>query len=367
MNYFVPPTVITYTKSRQERGEDMITLLNNRKLVIMIIVLLCAGCFHETSSTPSPGGKKSLQDKQATEFAVVPGETIQIHDKNGSQRTATSAPAKGIVFVDELHGYGWGSPENGTSPFMRTSDGGMNWLHERGVPDAKSTASISFLDARIGWMLTSEFAGMQSELRLTADGGRTWEVIAKNLPGLEGSTNTAFFRFFDRQKGLIAVQSDKGVVLLRTQDGGITWLASNRIALPGEGLMTFLSPNEGWLISKRKELATLYHMRDGETWEEAGGISTALAPQAISFADAEHGFMILQSNLVSPEKPWERLLLRTVDGGITWSQHAFPAAFLPADAGVQLNFLTSSIGWLWDAKHVWRSKDGGLSWQMLEP
>lgn len=351
----------------------MIVLMNNRILVVFIILVLCAGCFHETSSTPPPGIKKSLQEKQMAEFRVVLGEAIQIHNDSAPQR---NSPAQSVVFVDELHGYGLSAARNGSASLLQTRDGGINWNPQKGLPGVKTSSTISFLDARIGWMLMSDTAGRKSELRLTSDGGQTWEVIAKDLPGLEESKTTVFFRFFDRQRGLIAAQDEKELVLLRTLDGGITWLASNRITQPGEGTMTFLSLTEGWMIGtslsqssneKRKDIVTLYRMRDGESWEEAGEISTNLLPQAISFADKEHGFMLLQTNLVSPGNQGERMLLRTVDGGKTWSQHAFPDSFLPADAGLQFSFITPSSGWLWNARHVWRTKDGGLSWHMLKP
>ncbi|NOV03234.1 hypothetical protein GC097_24850 [Paenibacillus sp. LMG 31457] len=350
-------------------------MMNNKKLVILIIFVLCAGCFHEKAPTPSPHITRStVKEKRNAVLSMVQGDNIQVQDESAPKR---NIPTKGITFVDELHGYGFTSG-NGETTLMQTGDGGITWKVQKGLAPLTAPSSLSFLDYRTGWVLTKETNGQKSELRLTADGGQTWEVIAQDLPGLEGKNEVAFFRFFNRQTGLIAVRSDKDLILIRTQDGGITWLASNRIPMPGAGVITFLSSKEGWFMGagassssgsneKGKETVVLYHMTDGGTWEEAGKIATSLMPQALTFADASHGFALLQSNRQNPEQEQGRQLLRTSDGGKTWSQHTFPTAFQPLDASLQLSFLTSSSGWLWDARNVWKTKDGGLNWKLLLP
>lgn len=352
----------------------MIALMNNKKLMILFIFVLCAGCFHEKASTPSPRIHSTVKEKRNAELSIVPGVNILIKDDRTSKH---DVPTKAMTFVDELHGFGLTSGSEKAS-LMQTADGGITWKVQKGLTPLMSPSSLSFLNSRIGWVLTNESNGQKSELRLTADGGQTWEVIAQDLPGLEGRKEIAFFRFFDRQTGLIAVRNDKDLMLLRTQDGGITWLASNRIPLPGVGVVTFLSSREGWFLGtgaasssglgeKGKETVALYHMTDGEKWEEAGKISTSLMPVALSFVDAGHGSLLLQSNQQNREEEQVRQLLRTSDGGKTWSQHTFPTTFHPADANLQLSFLTSNSGWLWDTRNLWRTNDGGLNWKLLLP
>ncbi|MFC3843812.1 hypothetical protein [Paenibacillus sp. GCM10012304] len=350
----------------------MITLMNNKKLMILIVFVLCAGCFHEQTSTLPTSTQTSKPDKQNSGLSVISGENIQVHNENIHK---PNVPTKAITFVNELQGYGITSGK-GKASLMQTDDGGATWKPQRGIDALVVPSTLSFLDSQTGWLLTNESKDQKSQLSLTADGGQTWEVIAQDLPVLEGGKEITFFRFFDRQNGLIAVRNGKDLVLLRTQDGGITWLASNRIPMPSEGVVTFLSSLEGWFIGsssfpspseKNKPAVTFYHMTDGESWEEAGKISMSLVPRALSFVDADHGFVLLQSNQQNRAQEEERQLLRTGDGGKTWSQHTFPAAFQPLDPNLQVSFVTTSSGWLWDARHLWKTKDGGLNWQLLTP
>jgi hypothetical protein len=350
----------------------MIALMNNRKLIILIVFVLCAGCFHEKASTLPTANQTNKPDRQTIGLSVIPGVNIQVHDENTHKQ---SVATKAITFVDEMQGYGIKS-DNGKASLMQTNDGGMTWKAQSGIATSPAQSRLSFLDAQTGWLLTNESKDRGSELSLTADGGQTWEVIAKDLPVLGEAKEIVFFRFFDRQNGLIAIRNGKDLVLLRTQDGGITWLASNRIALPSEGVVTFLSSLEGWFIGsssfpspseKNKAVVTFYHMTDGESWEEAGKMSTPLLPTALSFVDAGLGFVLLQLNQTNLAQEQVRQLLRTSDGGKTWSQHAFPAAFQPVDKSLQVSFLTSNSGWLWDARNVWKTQDGGLNWQLLTP
>ncbi|MDQ0914178.1 hypothetical protein [Paenibacillus sp. V4I5] len=344
----------------------MTTLINNKKLVVLLVFLLCAGCFHEEASTPSPHLMTSLTQKRDNGFSVVAGEKIGIQDQ---VQPIHVKPTKAISFVDELHGYGVASSARDLQ-FLKSSDGGLTWRALSRLPQTIMLSAISFVNPQTGWLLTSESSDEKSELRLTLDGGQTWEVIAQDLPGLESRGVEPFFRFFDRHQGLIAFQSGKDMVLLRTQDGGLTWSASSRISMPIEekSVFTFRSVIEGWFIGpskKDKEVSILYHMTDGETWQETGRLPSFFAPQALSFTDSQNGFILMHTNPQSSEKTWQ--FLRTFNGGKTWSQHEFPSTFQPLAASLHLSFPTATSGWLLDARDLWRTTDGGLNWSLLTP
>lgn len=344
----------------------MTALISNKKLVVLLVFLLCAGCFHEEASTPSPNLMTSPLQKRDNGFSVVAGEKIGIQDQ---VQPIHLTPTKAISFVDELHGYGVASSTRDLQS-LKSSDGGMTWRALSRLPHTIMPSAISFFDSQTGWLLTSESSDKKSELRLTLDGGQTWEVIAQDLLALETRGEDPFFRFFDRHHGLIAFQTGKDMMLLRTQDGGLTWSVSSRIVMPIEekGVFTFRSAIEGWFIGpskKDKEVSMLYHMIDGETWQETGRLPSFLAPQAISFTDSKKGFILLHTNPPGSEKTWQ--FLRTFDGGKTWSQHEFPSTFQPPAASLHLSFPTVTSGWLWDARDLWRTTDGGLNWSLLTP
>ncbi|NOU84928.1 hypothetical protein GC102_03920 [Paenibacillus sp. LMG 31460] len=344
----------------------MKALISYNKLVVLLVFLLCAGCFHEEASTPSPNLMTTLTQKRDNGFSVVAGEKIGIQDQ---VQPIHVTPNKAISFVDELHGYGVASGARDLQ-FLKSSDGGMTWRALSRLPQTNIPIAISFFDSQTGWLLTSESSDKKSELRLTLDGGRTWEVIAQDLLRFETRGEEPFFRFFDRHQGLIAFQSGKDMMLLRTQDGGLTWSASSRISMPIEekGVFTFRSAIEGWFIGpgkKDKEVSILYHMTDGETWQETGRLPSFLTPQAISFTDSQNGFILLHASPQSSAKTWQ--FLRTNNGGETWSQHEFPSTFEPLAASLHLSFPTATSGWLLDARDLWRTTDGGLNWSLLTP
>ncbi|MEW9697781.1 YCF48-related protein [Paenibacillus sp. SI8] len=295
-----------------------------------------------------------------------------IHTKDAgttwSQAYPPLSPSKAVAFIDNLHGYGLTSGlENDL--FIETKDSGLTWHPQSSIPSSYQNCMLTFLDAQTGWLLTSDSADSHSNLRLTSDGGRTWEVIARDLLGLDRLGDEPYFQFFDRQNGLIAATGVKEMVLLRTQDGGLTWSASSRIPLPkaNGGTVTFISPTQGWLIGQGKkgdEETYVFRMQDGETWQETGKLPGRLAPQALSFTNARDGWMLLHNYVDGKEVQW--LLMRTGDGGDSWTQQAFPETFHPLDLNIQMNVISSSTGWLLGMNALWSTVDGGSTWKLMD-
>ncbi|UKS29966.1 hypothetical protein LOZ80_13910 [Paenibacillus sp. HWE-109] len=346
----------------------MLALMNNKIFVLFIILLLCAGCLYEKTSTTAPNLRTPLQANFGAMLTI--GEPIRVDTQSDPPQLI---PSRALTFIDELRGYGLA--DNGKElQLIQTSDGGVTWQAKNKITNQTAPSTISFLDTETGWLFAKERGTNKSELRLTSDGGQSWEVIAQNLPGLEGTQGTPYFQFFDRQKGLLAAQSYTDLQLLRTQDGGLTWSVSNRIPLPAKaaGAFTFQSQTTGWFIGpgsgkREKDRLTLYQMKDGETWLETSKLPNSGNPVAIAFADAQHGYILIEMRTQSTEQEIRWQWLRTVDGGKTWSQHAFPSTFQPLEASVQMSFATATSGWLRDTKDIWRTTDEGLNWSLVTP
>jgi|GEM_PF-7050095 len=298
----------------------------------------------------------------AVALSVSQSAPVTLSGAGQSNEQKLSKPADSVVFNDELQGFALDSSGEALS-LMATVNGGLSWQYVHRFPHTTGEEQLAFLDSQTGWLLSGLSSDRKPELQLTSDGGKTWEVIARDLPGFDTLiARISFFRFFDRQNGLIAVQSDQDMVLLRTQDGGLTWSASSRITLPRQlpGLLAFTTPNEGWLVNggHGDQAAILYRMTNGDSWQSAGKLPERTTVQAISFADRQDGGILLHAPGAEASS-WQ--LLRTQDGGASWSRHEFPAGTtLTTDA--QMSFTSSSDGWLLSKFALWRTADGGLSW-----
>ena len=350
-------------------------------MLILLIFLVCAGCFDNAPSHPALKEETDSSQNAAQAFSLSSGTDIVMDDGQWSLSRMTTMkffewlqmypqlrPTKSLDFVDDLQGYGLAQDKN-EMLFMETSNGGRTWQVRSRLESDTGNQGLTFLDAQTGWLLTGGKDVGKSQLQLTSDGGLTWEIIARNLPGLSGTENNSFFRFFDRQNGLIALKDDSSLLILRTSDGGLTWSASSRIQLPQgpAGVVTFVSPTNGWYAAPGKKASSatiLYRMTDGETWQEAGKLPRRLIPQAISFSNSQEGSLLLCSYDKGPTTArWQ--LLQTVDGGVTWIQHHFPDTFNILESHMQINMVEPQSGWIMGANGLWRTENGGLNWSLL--
>jgi len=315
----------------------------------------------------------------------------------------TDADFTGLWFADSLNGWlagsGW-AIDGGI--VGRTRDGGRTWRFESGiVPGGDRGAGlgrIQFRDSLRGWATAAE-----GQLMLTADGGETWRPV--HLPGISGgSANDLQFRddgegwvagtqiahsedggetwrtlfrsesengyvtanaihFTDASRGWLVGQGGR---LMRTDDGGMDWSPVKLPLRDGEHPtlwdVTFADPRHGWAAGER---GSIFHTSDGGSmWErQERGVPIVrpipageprrhevrpeletepdrLAVSAIRFVDAEHGWAVGYYADVA-----ESVVLRTDDGGATWSTER-----------VQPGELLRSL-FVLDRDHAWAAGD----------
>ncbi len=194
--------------------------------------------------------------------------------------------------------------------------------------------------------------------------------------------------FQDALNGWALASSDTGYAetheaspgyLLRTQDGGSTWLD---VTPPGlaevryTSYLEVLDVNTVWALIPQADFqtGTLYHSRDGGlTWTSnpvpfGGGVLQFLDPSTgIALADRGAG---AGSHAVE--------ILQTADGGVTWTSvfHNDPSLPGAGDSlplgGVKngMTFLTPSTGWITGTRpvdgeiYLFLTRDGGASWSL---
>jgi photosystem II stability/assembly factor-like uncharacterized protein len=173
--------------------------------------------------------------------------------------------------------------------------------------------AVDFVDPSTGWVLadldTSAFA-----VTSTKDAGRSWTTRLVSASSRHGE----YMRFFDRSAGVVVAIGAEPVVF-QTRDGGAHWTRQGVNA--GDVYVmsaSFVDPMHGWLLG-------------------SGAVSTGLG---------------------------STVLLRTIDGGVTWKDLG-PAAGTTVQA-FAVSFTDQRSGWLdgvAPGPYVYTTSDSGATWR----
>lgn len=266
----------------------------------------------------------------------------------------------------------WASGAKGT--VLRTADGGTTW-QRRVVPGAESLdfRDIDALDASTALVL-SIGNGESSRIYRTADGGATWDERFRN------TDPKAFFdamTFGDRQHGVAFSDAVDGRFVVRmTADAGRTWTAvpADRLppALPDEGAFAASGTNVAMLGRDRIWIGTsksrvLRSLDGGRTWTVhttpvATGEATGIF--SIAFRDATHG-VVVGGNYTREGEAMANAAA-TDDGGVTWrlvpspglSGYRSVVAWWPLVAGPLLAIGPSGSDWSANGGQTWTAAGG---------
>lgn len=168
-------------------------------------------------------------------------------------------------------GAGWALSPRGLS---WTADGGGSWrpISPPGVA-AESIRGVRFLDPERGWLVASTGqAGRPLAAHRTVDGGVTWtRVPLPDVPDLDAAVPAAVSVAGPDAAAIVVRRQPSPAafsraVLLRTSDGGATWIRSS---LPAAGEVAFQSDTQWWLAAGLVP-EQLFVTRDGgRTWRRA--------------------------------------------------------------------------------------------------
>lgn len=211
--------------------------------------------------------------------------------------------------------------------------------------------NIYFVDANVGFI-----TGGRGTILKTEDGGKTWARKMARSAAAQGQNerprplraNLMGAQMLNAEVGFIAGSEN---TILKTTDGGETWVGSSQRARVGETRnnlenIWFVSPTHGWIVGS---FGTLLHTTDGgETWEKRNaGFDNNLF--GIHFLDANTGWLCGQEGLV----------LHTADGGKTWVQQATGSE----DDLHDIVFVDAMVGWAVGAYNsILHTADGGETW-----
>ncbi len=211
--------------------------------------------------------------------------------------------------------------------------------------------NIYFVNENVGYI-----TGGRATILKTEDGGKTWarKTAMSDTPGRDGRpgrlrANLMGIQMISETTGFIAGSEN---TILKTTDGGETWIGSSERARVGETRnnlenIWFVSPTTGWVIGS---FGTLLHTMDGgETWEKRNLASVDDNLFGIHFVDENTGWICGQGGLV----------LHTADGGATWNQQKTDSY----DDLHDIIFVDAMIGWVVGGYNtILHTADGGKTW-----
>ncbi len=201
------------------------------------------------------------------------------------------------------------------------------------LPVAPSPVLVrfSFQDANNGWGVASDNGGF---LLRTVDGGPTW--LNATPPGLTGLGYSTVLDVLDVDTvwALVPNADFFTGVLYHTNDGGLTWTSSN-VGFGGAGLQ-FMDASTGRVLAERgvglgSEAVEFFQSSDGGiNWNSVFNNDPTRpdSTDTLPFSGIKNGMAFLDANTgwVTGTRPMpgDVYLFVTRDGGGTWAQQSIP-------------------------------------------
>ncbi len=261
-----------------------------------------------------------------------------------------------VWFVDADTGWACGALKASAAEeggfIINTRDGGKTWKLQMGDPHSatRKVAKLFFLDATHGWATQNG-----SKLLRTTD-GENWETVGDGSPGWG-------FVFISPNVGFHV----EGERLKMTGDGGVSWKDQYQCrakvevnGLPHEETcnlqaITFPTRTVGYAVSSEvsdKSSVVLKTTDGGQTWIVASFIpqSTGL-DNSIGFDDENTGFVMT----------YQSKLMATYDGAKSW--HGVPTSIPGGRPRIEF---ANPTGWTIEGKTWAYTTDGGKHWTSRE-
>ena len=339
--------------------------------VMQLLLTIQWGPGGDSPSPPVPAWDRARVDdaqllSPSEGWALVGGSLLVTSDAGAGWREITPPKAEGFEVRDVFflsRSLGWVALSTSPAPdatalpvqIMRTEDGGETWHTDPfGATLALGTVgapqNLTYVDPQHGWLTIGQTVTMNSsaaDLYRTSDGGLTWDRLRLPFDGR--------IHFITPSIGWIIGSCCTGAPrgLFRTADGGVTWQEQSPAPNPVEdgfnyndyALPAFINDQEGVVATTLRDAASeptalaIYRTHDsGETWEPAASLAVEIAGTIGAGISIPAQFLPPETWIVATHDA----LFRSQDGGISWE--SFPQTGLPGFHN-RLEFVTSELGW----------------------
>jgi photosystem II stability/assembly factor-like uncharacterized protein len=233
-----------------------------------------------------------------------------------------NAHFRSIVFLDEMHGFAGnvGPGEFGAvevTPIFETKNGGQIWLPATGYTSDPPVGICGMQAVNDSTVVgVGRVRGPAVFVRST-DSGATWDTVDMS----QHAAGLIDVHFTHPDSGLVVglsneLHSESSAVILRTTDGGDTWIEEFTSTRTGEWAwkMTFPTRKTGYVSLQRNTESPIYFLKTtdgGSNWEEKLLFDGRYFVQGMGFIDENTGWV--GGNSSAP-------VLMTTDGGETWQE-----------------------------------------------
>lgn len=212
------------------------------------------------------------------------------------------------------------------------------WIYQETYPTENNLYGVKFVTVKKGWVV-----GDYGTILHTEDGGETWDVQES---GTEHALKSIFF-VNDKQGWVVG----KGGVILHTEDGGKTWINQGNGNLILNQVF-FLNGMEGWAVGNSgpgldKPKGIILHTVDGGRNWKTSDIEEKSNIAEIYFIDIKTGWLLAGTTV-----------FRTTNGGKSWDSSELLAGNSRGYGDV--HFVDNSTGWAVVGKrNIYHTADGG--------
>lgn len=245
-----------------------------------------------------------------------------------------------------------------------TANAGQDWRKINQIKCVRpAPTQLEFITPDLGWIpLEMGAGGGSGGLMLTRDGGKNFEII----DSFGEMSSISEVDFISREQGwAIGNALSYGEYVIHTTDGGKTWTQVYPRIRPTEGI-SFVDNQHGFGLGQfSNSRALLYTSDGGDTWENIHSFTKDCNPNMISFISRDTGWV-----LTGQKESTKALILKTSNGGRTWTTLDGGISQLEAYSAVYMRFFDSASGFLIsekaDSTYFYRTQDGGRTWQVTE-